>query len=333
MRYQASTHPATPSLPRLLSLLLYHTLASAGLLPLVLAAGLALLLSACGPGGSGQRAQDQQTAQQRRPLNVIVLTDLSDRLLADRQARRDTAIIRRLWQQFVRRQQQQLYVKSRDRFRVVVAPQRGAQDPARYDRLIYNPEPSKRNAPALRSFQRQFQQRLARLYTDATEGRTKTADFPGADLWTYMHRYLPHDLQPDARNVLLVLTDGYLAFEHHRGHLQRGHRHNNSHFLAQLRGQNDWRRRFEQQDYGLIAEERLPGLDAAYVLELNPQHSWADEQPLLCHMWRDWLQRLGAGRSRCVGRLPLATLQQQLRRALAAPDSARAMGPTVRAGR
>src|SRR3954470_21321577 len=58
--------------------------------------------------------------------NYIVLLDLSDRLIVQpNQPQRDKQIIKSLYSSFENKVKRDLYIKSRDEFRVVIAPQLG----------------------------------------------------------------------------------------------------------------------------------------------------------------------------------------------------------------
>ena len=60
--------------------------------------------------------------------NYIVLLDLSDRLIVqDDQPERDKKIIRQLYSLFEEKVKRELYIKSRDEIKVVIAPQRGSR--------------------------------------------------------------------------------------------------------------------------------------------------------------------------------------------------------------
>ena len=87
-------------------------------IPVILAM---LLLASCMP------------PQQEKPVptpvknNYIILLDLSDRLIVqDNQSERDKELIKHIYNIFEDRVRSQLYLRSRDEIRVVIAPQRGA---------------------------------------------------------------------------------------------------------------------------------------------------------------------------------------------------------------
>src|ERR1044071_9365617 len=90
------------------------------ILPTVLIAAL-LFASSC-----NLPKPDKQTRAMRVKHNYIVLLDLSDRLIVQpNQPQRDKQIIKSLYSVFENKVKRDLYIKSRDEFKVVIAPQLG----------------------------------------------------------------------------------------------------------------------------------------------------------------------------------------------------------------
>src|SRR5688572_17032474 len=72
-------------------------------------------------------APDKKKPVARTKHNYIILLDLSDRLIVqENQPERDKQIIRNLYTAFEEKVRKDLYIKSRDEFKVVIAPQRGS---------------------------------------------------------------------------------------------------------------------------------------------------------------------------------------------------------------
>ena len=80
-----------------------------------------LLLASCMP------PQEEKEVSTPVKHNYIILLDLSDRLIVqDNQPERDKELIRHIYTLFEERVRNQLYLRSRDEIRVVIAHQRGA---------------------------------------------------------------------------------------------------------------------------------------------------------------------------------------------------------------
>jgi hypothetical protein len=147
--------------------------------------------------------------------NYIILLDLSDRLIVqENQSNRDKNIIQELYKLFEEKVRKDLYIRSRDEIRVVIAPQKGSGLKAyKYeDKLYINMD----NIPNIYRRKLETERRenfiayLDTLYSEAVFSK-KPTDYYGADIWKYFYEDLQRDYVTDTltRNFLLILTDGY----------------------------------------------------------------------------------------------------------------------------
>jgi hypothetical protein len=168
-----------------------------------------LLLGSCMP------PQEEKEISMPIKYNYIILLDLSDRLIVqDNQPERDKELIRHLYTLFEERVRQNLYLRSRDEIKVVIAPQRGAglQNEVYEDSLYIDMD----NIPGvLRRKQEEkrrstFVKNLDKLYEKATFSNNPK-DFYGADIWKYFYEDLKVDYVKDTltQNFLFLFTDGY----------------------------------------------------------------------------------------------------------------------------
>ncbi|MBN1415342.1 MAG: hypothetical protein JW973_09595, partial [Bacteroidales bacterium] len=136
-----------------------------------------------------------------RKHNIILLLDLSDRIIVQEdQPARDKEIIRYLYNVFEDKVRKDLYIKSRDEIKVVIAPQLGSGLP--YDifeeRLFVNME-------SINNFQRRKEEEIRRndfyanldtLYRKAEFSSVPT-EYYGADIWKYFYEDLKDDYSRD----------------------------------------------------------------------------------------------------------------------------------------
>src|SRR5258705_8838352 len=133
--------------------------------------------------------------------NYIILLDLSDRLIVqDNQPERDKQIIKNLYSLFEEKVKKELYIKSRDEFKVVIAPQLGARMNRNVleDRLYVNMgnlNPTERK-PREEERRKNFYANLDTLYQDAVFSH-KPEDYYGADIWKYFYEDLKIDYSRD----------------------------------------------------------------------------------------------------------------------------------------
>lgn len=158
--------------------------------------------------------------------NIIILLDLSDRIIVqDDQPARDIEIIKHLYGLFEDKVRKELYIKSRDEIKIVVAPQLGAGVPTDVfeDQLYVNME-------SINNFKRRKgeQERRENFYTnlDALYKKAEFSKVPseyyGADIWKYFYEDLSGDYSKDTltKNFLIILTDGYPIVGKDRSKLQ-----------------------------------------------------------------------------------------------------------------
>ncbi len=177
---------------------------------LLLVALLLILLASCKIPKPEQRKNALRVKN-----NYIVLLDLSDRLIVqDHQPERDKQIIKKLYSIFEDKVRKELYIKSRDEIRVVIAPQLGAglNRNVFEDRLYVNMAALNLVERKAREEERRknFFATLDTLYQRAVYSQTPT-DYNGADIWKYFYEDLKTDYSKDTltNNYLFILTDGY----------------------------------------------------------------------------------------------------------------------------
>ena len=168
-----------------------------------------LLLASCMP------PQEQKEVTTAVKHNYIILLDLSDRLIVqDNQPERDKELIKYIYTQFEERVRNQLYLRSRDEIRVVIAPQRGAdlQSEIYEDSLYINID----NIPAVLRRKKEeerhttFFANVDKLYDQAVFS-SNPKEYYGADIWKYFYEDLKVDYVRDTltQNFLFLFTDGY----------------------------------------------------------------------------------------------------------------------------
>ena len=151
----------------------------------------------------------------KKKHNYIVLLDLSDRLIVqEKQAERDKEIIKELYKLYENRVKRNLYIKSRDEIKVVMAPQKGSHLSREVfeDRLYVNMENIKNvyRKPKERQRRDEFFANIDSLYKKAVFS-DNPKNYDGADIWKYFYEDLKIDYAKDTltQNFLFILTDGY----------------------------------------------------------------------------------------------------------------------------
>jgi len=258
---------------------------------------------------------DELTLTKSPIKNYIVLLDLSDRLLQSGQSAQDIELTFSVFEKFEQGVRKNLVINSRDRFHVVIAPQKDVDyNRYRYEELLYidmNAIPVNEKVSLLESFKADLKVTLQSLYLNAYQGDQPEA-YNGSDIWRYFNEQLPYDLSDEAENYLIILTDGYFDFESYNGKKRVNNRYSSSIFLSQLRGNINWKQVVEENDLGMIAvDKEYPGIKAC-ILEINPKYENLDEADMLAYFWSKWLTEMNitefstilhGSKPKCIGQL------------------------------
>ncbi len=147
--------------------------------------------------------------------NYIILLDLSDRLIVqENQPERDVEIIKYIYGLFEEKVKNDLYIKSRDEIKIVIAPQHGSNIKTEIfeDELYTNIESIKNVFRKKTELERRnnFHAYLDTLYQKAVFSNDPKKYY-GADIWKYFYEDLNYDISKDTltENFLFILTDGY----------------------------------------------------------------------------------------------------------------------------
>jgi hypothetical protein len=240
---------------------------------------------------------DKKKKDVRVKHNYIILLDLSDRLIVqDQQPARDKEIIKHLYSLFEEKVKKEMYLKSRDEIRVVIAPQIGAglNRNSFEDKLYVNMssmDPISRKAKEEKR-RADFSANLDTLYRKAVFSRNPD-DYYGADIWKYFYEDLKIDYSHDTltQNYLFILTDGYPIVG--------------------------------QQNKLLKVKNDFPDLEIV-LLEAAPREKDLEWDHLM-GIWEDWFNTIGIKKYTLVKRSSITKELEQIKETIArsTPPAAR----------
>lgn len=221
----------------------------------------------------------------RSKHNYIVLLDLSDRLIVqENQPARDKQIIRHLYSLFEQKVKKDLYIKSRDEMKVVIAPQAGSalKRDVFEDRLYVNMENIKNIYRKSQESERRenFVANLDTLYSNAVFSY-QASDYYGADIWKYFYEDLKVDYSKDelVKNYLFILTDGYPIVG-------------------------------KDQNKLLAIKNEFPDLHIV-LLEAAPREKDMEWDRIM-GIWEDWFQRIGVKKYTLIKRGAISKELEQI---------------------
>lgn len=221
-----------------------------------------VLLTACGgKGSSGEdKTSSATTTRSNKPLNVSIYLDLSDRLerqMVPSQKDRDIEIVTYLTEIVKNHAVAQKILPSKDRIKVFFYP---SPNDSKISLLskdlemdLSKAQPAEKKQMLL-DFQEKFTTSLTKIY----EATLSDKNWIGSDIWGFFKKQVDtYCIREDARNIIVILTDGYLFYEPNK--LKNGD--NYSYILPQT---------LANPNSGLIVSRQ--GLDNLEVLmlEVNP---------------------------------------------------------------
>lgn len=217
--------------------------------------------------------------------NYIVLLDLSDRIIVqENQPGRDTDIIHHIYRLFEDKVKKDLYIKSRDEIKVVVAPQLGSglatqnfEDKLYVNMKNINLVLRRKGETARRN---NFFATLDQLYKKAEFSKIPT-DYYGADIWKYFYEDLKADYSRDTltKNFLFILTDGYPIVGKDKSKLQP-------------------------------IKNKFPDLNVILV-EAAPREKDMEWDHII-NLWAEWFQEIGISKYTLIKRTAISKEKEQL---------------------
>jgi hypothetical protein len=256
---------------------------------------LVIITIICATFFSCQDSNPQETIPERKPVNYIVLLDLSDRLIDQGQAERDIELVKAVFDMFDQAVRRNLVINSRDKFQVLIAPQKGIpyncsefEDALFIDMGGMNAGIKKNT---LVEFRMNLTPVLTELYRKARIG-SRTSDYPGTGLWQFFNESLGFHAGNGYENKLVLLTDGYFDLEDYSRQLSSDNRYPTTSFLANIRGKNDWKTILEKEDLGLLPiNKQFSGVEVL-VAEVNPKYDFQYESDMLVFVWKKWCHEM-----------------------------------------
>ncbi len=259
---------------------------------------LLILISSCG----------NKSELEKKPVsrNVIILLDLSDRILLENQIARDKSTINAIFQTYLNSIKDTIVAYDKefnrisDKFSVRIAYQKNIPYDKQHFENILQFDFARKDANnakfILQEFPKQLSTELDNLY-NAAKFSDNSKDYHGADIWKFFSEDLDNLISDDDNsiNYLFIITDGYLYFENYKENIKQTNRRPDMQFLSELRNKN-WEEKFDKEDWGLIPlNKQFPNLKVC-VLEIAPNDFW-NEFDLLKKVWSKWLTEMGIDRN------------------------------------
>lgn len=256
--------------------------------------------------------QSQVANKVEKPVNYIVLLDLSDRLLNPGQANRDIEIVLSVFDNYNSQVRKNLVINSHDKFQIIIAPQNGIRYNAQKFEDDLFVDMGSLNAGSkintLVEFGKNLSSKLKELYEMAYVGN-KTSDYSGAAIWKFFNENLEFLAESQYDNYLIVLTDGYFDLEDYGRQLPVGNRYPTTSFLTSARGNVSWSEILEKDDMGLLPVKKNFKELKVFVSELSPKYDFQYESDMLIYVWTKWCKEMNTA---SIDIIPKSSIPQSI---------------------
>jgi len=272
-----------------------------------------LILAGCGEEPANQTAKSDPyplvPALAQKDLNISVLIDLSDRIDSKHdtrqpvQADRDISIINILSAAIRKNVAAHGSFKSKARFNVYFHPEpadKQIRDIAGKLSAAWVSSNDMTTAKQNKITYQQLEGNFAKGLSDIYSLAQATGQYPGSDIWRFMKDEARIKcIEPDTsyRNILVILTDGYMYYENGKQQQPNSNRYNyiergTKHF-ARFRDAGLLASEFDKSDYGLMpATSGLKDLEIL-VLECRPEEAYPQDFDIMQKYWCKWFREMG----------------------------------------
>lgn len=264
---------------------------------IVAALTIVLTFAACFPN-----RQRQASTVVPAPTHTIIALDLSDRIHNQENVVRDILVIEQLYDEFLAKCREEMFVDCKSSFSVVLIPQRGDErlglfvDSLSID-LSQTDDMKKREV--VEAFSAKLGQRLQALYGAAR--KPALADYDGSCVFRFLNNILPARLKchQGERTQLYLITDGLVEVDSEEARIEMNGRRNyiSEAQMNNLRRENAWQ---TADLHLLIVPSNLAKRNndqlAVTLIGLQPRAEYALEQDLLTAIWSKWMEEISVSR-------------------------------------
>ncbi len=236
-----------------------------------------------------------------KQLNITILLDLSDRISPEKSPatpehfQRDTAIIKTFADLFIRDMAKRGTFMSKGKLKVIFSPQ--PQDPninilASKLNVDLSEMDNKQKKEIYDNISNSFPEDAFQIYNSTI----KSSKWLGSDIWRFFKddvKDFSIDRDTNYRNILVILTDGYIYHENSRDNIDNRYAYILSENLNKhnLRN-NNWESIFDKEDFGMITKRNdLQNLEVL-LLEVTPSPSFINDADIIKKVISKWFDEM-----------------------------------------
>jgi len=263
--------------------------------------GACLLLFSLAGCGNGEKGAETEEEAEEKQMNITLLLDLSDRIdpkkhpASPEHHERDKGAVSSVVSVFKAYMNKQGAYLAKSKIRVLINPlPKDRNINAIMEKMNIDLSEMKKPADKREAFKTMdsvFSENISKIYDLALQQKK----YPGSDIWRFFKNDIDLVIEddPSYRNILVVITDGYVFHEDSK--IQEKNR--TSWLTGPLikrygfRDSKNWRQKFDEGDYGFIATRKdLDNLEVL-VLEVETKHT-GDEDIIKAYLSK-WFDEMG----------------------------------------
>ena len=108
----------------------------------------------------------------------------------------------------------------------------------------------------------------------------------------------PIEQDSSYRNVLIILTDGYMYHENSKDTIKNRSAYIERNYLNRvgLRNNSNWEVKFEEEDFGFITKRDNLNKLEILVLEISPSENHLNDEDIIKKYWEKWFKEMNVKR-------------------------------------
>lgn len=251
-----------------------------------------------------------------KQLNINILWDLSDRIdpvlnpASPAHYERDIEIIKKITEVFKKDMEKRGAYKAKGRIKVFFTPTpsndriNSIAGGLSCDLSSFTGEGANRKKKEMYdSIETRFLRNANEIYRLTIENNQGKKQWDGSDIW----RFFKNDVKEYCidetgiyRNILVVLTDGYIYHKDSKDKLGNRTAYILPELLKPFRGNPSWQSTFATGNYGLISTRKDLQKLEILALEISPSKEYKNDEDILKHYLGKWFEEMGISKSNYV---------------------------------
>lgn len=227
-------------------------------------------------------------------LNISILLDLSDRITIQNQIQQDTAYIKSIADIFLNHVKEKQAIFLEDRIQLFFEPNPNAGSTnVIAKKLKYTVSHQLASKKMLKNIEDSYYNLPIELYEKAIADKHTEN---GANIWGFFkNKAKAYCVEECHRNILIILTDGYLYYEDSNTKNKSKTTYINSKLLSRKDlNTPHWQKTIEKKQLGIIKDvEDLKDLEVLVLGIDRRHHKNPYTEDIIKHLWVSWFQDMG----------------------------------------